>query len=111
MLAERVLAPGGRLAVVTFHPLEDRIGKRYLRLASGGEGTSRHAPAAQGPAPRFEKPDRPVTAREAELDANPRARSARLRVARRTAAAPVPLSAQDLGAPAPQMDAGRRGRR
>lgn len=109
--AERALAPGGRLAVVTFHSLEDRIVKRYLRLASGGEGTSRHAPAAIGPAPRFEKPERPVTAGEAELDANPRARSARLRVARRTGAPAVPISPQDLGAPAPEQYPKRRGRR
>lgn len=87
--AERVLAPGGRLAVVTFHSLEDRIVKRFLRARSGGEpGGSRHLPqAAPGRTPSFETPARAVRPGEAELARNPRARSATLRVARRTAAA------------------------
>lgn len=87
--AERVLAPGGRLAVVTFHSLEDRMVKRFLRARSGGEPQgSRHLPqAVRGPAPSFETPARAVRAGEAELARNPRARSATLRVARRTAAA------------------------
>ena len=87
--AERVLAPGGRLAVVTFHSLEDRIVKRFLRARSGGEpGGSRHLPqAAPGRPASFETPARAVRPGEAELARNPRARSATLRVARRTAAA------------------------
>lgn len=87
--AERVLAPGGRLAVVTFHSLEDRMVKRFLRARSGGEpGGSRHLPqAAPARTPSFETPARAVRAGEAELARNPRARSATLRVARRTAAA------------------------
>ena len=87
--AERVLAPGGRLAVVTFHSLEDRMVKRFLRARSGGEPQgSRHLPhTVRGPAPSFETPARAVRAGEAELARNPRARSATLRVARRTAAA------------------------
>lgn len=87
--AERVLAPGGRLAVVTFHSLEDRMVKRFLRARSGGEPQgSRHLPqTVRGPAPSFETPTRAVRAGEAELQRNPRARSATLRVARRTAAA------------------------
>lgn len=87
--AERVLAPGGRLAVVTFHSLEDRMVKRFLRARSGGEPQgSRHLPqAAPGRSPSFETPARAVRAGEAELARNPRARSATLRVARRTAAA------------------------
>lgn len=88
--AEQVLAPGGRLAVVTFHSLEDRIVKRFLKSRSGSSPAgSRHLPAANEtdvPAPTFEAVARPVRASAAELDANPRARSATLRAARRTAA-------------------------
>jgi 16S rRNA (cytosine1402-N4)-methyltransferase len=87
--AEQVLRPGGRLAVVTFHSLEDRIVKRFLKSRSGSQaGGSRHRPAANeaGPAPTFETVARPVRASEAEVRANPRARSATLRAARRTAA-------------------------
>ncbi|MBR0551123.1 16S rRNA (cytosine(1402)-N(4))-methyltransferase RsmH [Stakelama marina] len=88
--AERVLKPGGRLAVVTFHSLEDRLVKRFLRERSGSEPAgSRHLPVkADAVAPSFEKPARAVRAGEAEIARNPRARSATLRVARRTAAAP-----------------------
>ena len=87
--AERVLKPGGRLAVVTFHSLEDRLVKRFLRERSGSEPAgSRHRPMA-GPRaePSFETPAKAVRPGEAELARNPRARSATLRVARRTAAA------------------------
>ena len=87
--AERVLKPGGRLAVVTFHSLEDRLVKRFLRERSGSEPAgSRHRPAT-GPvaAPSFEPPAKAVRAGEEEVARNPRARSATLRVARRTAAA------------------------
>ena len=88
--AERVLSPGGRLAVVTFHSLEDRIVKRFLKARSGATPAgSRHRPAvneADAPAPTFEAVARPVRAGAAELDTNPRARSATLRAARRTAA-------------------------
>ena len=84
--AERSLRPGGRLAVVTFHSLEDRIVKRFLRIRSGAEPAgSRHRPmAASGPAPSFEQVAKPVSPSEAELARNPRARSARLRTAVRT---------------------------
>jgi 16S rRNA (cytosine1402-N4)-methyltransferase len=87
--AERVLLPGGRLAVVTFHSLEDRIVKRFLKERSGAlPSGSRHRPAANeaGPAPTFEAVAKAVRPGAAELDANPRARSATLRAARRTAA-------------------------
>ena len=86
--AEAVLAPGGRLAVVTFHSLEDRIVKRFLRERSGSEPSgSRHVPqVTTARAPTFEGVARPVRAGEAELARNPRARSATLRAARRTAA-------------------------
>ena len=84
--AERVLRPGGRLAVVTFHSLEDRIVKRFLKGRSGSiPGGSRHRPmAVVGPTPSFENVAKPVSASDAELATNPRARSARLRTAVRT---------------------------
>ena len=87
--AERVLLPGGRLAVVTFHSLEDRIVKRFLKARSGAmPAGSRHLPAAPDsrPAPTFEAVGKAVRPGTAELAANPRARSATLRAARRTAA-------------------------
>ena len=90
--AESVLAPGGRLAVVTFHSLEDRIVKRFLRERSGGTPAgSRHRPAAAAAsAPTFETPAKAVKASDDEIARNPRARSATLRVARRTDAAAWP---------------------
>ena len=86
--AETLLEAGGRLAVVTFHSLEDRIVKQFLRNRSGGEGAgSRHLPQrAAGPAPTFAKPAKAVRPGEAELARNPRARSATLRSAVRTSA-------------------------
>ena len=97
--AERVLKPGGRLAVVSFHSLEDRIVKRFLRQRSGATPAgSRHRPDAahDAPAPSFEAVARPVRAGDAEIDSNPRARSATLRVARRTNAAPWPRTQKGL---------------
>lgn len=84
--AERALRPGGRLAVVTFHSLEDRIVKRFFRERSGGTPAgSRHRPVQQDPRePTFERVAKPVSPTERELAANPRARSARLRSAVRT---------------------------
>jgi len=87
--AEQVLKPGGRLAVVTFHSLEDRLVKRFLKERSGDvPAGSRHLPerAPDRPKPSFEAVAKPVRAGETEIAANPRARSATLRVARRTAA-------------------------
>ncbi len=85
--AERILGEGGRLAVVSFHSLEDRAVKRFLRARAGGEGVSRHAPARAERAASFRLVTRkPVAPSAAEARANPRARSARLRVAERTAA-------------------------
>jgi 16S rRNA (cytosine1402-N4)-methyltransferase len=86
--AERTLKPGGRLAVVTFHSLEDRIVKRFFRERSGGNPAgSRHRPALVDPKePTFERIAKPVSPTERELAANPRARSARLRSGVRTSA-------------------------
>ncbi len=98
--AERVLAPGGRLAVVTFHSLEDRVVKRYFQFASAEAAQgSRHAPAAVAVPARFERPAKPVVAGPEEVARNPRARSARLRCARRTAARPVAADPAQLGVP------------
>jgi 16S rRNA (cytosine1402-N4)-methyltransferase len=83
--AERVLKPGGRLAVVSFHSLEDRIVKNFLVERGKAGGGSRHRPELAQPAPSFALlTKRPVTPDEAEISANPRARSAKLRAAERT---------------------------
>ena len=86
--AEALLEEGGRLAIVSFHSLEDRIVKQFLRNRSGGDGGgSRHMPEkASGSAPTFAKPAKAVRPGEAELARNPRARSATVRGAGRTAA-------------------------
>jgi 16S rRNA (cytosine1402-N4)-methyltransferase len=85
--AETMLKPGGRLAVVSFHSLEDRQVKAFLAARSGtGAGTSRHAPAdlRRRHVPSFRLIGRRATrASEAEIQRNPRARSARLRTAER----------------------------
>ncbi len=97
--AERLLAPGGRLCVVTFHSLEDRIVKRFLHQRSGRIARpSRHAPSAEELEPSFEDLARGgITADEAETTGNPRARSARLRAGLRTNAAPHPFVLEDFG--------------
>ncbi|MER8438266.1 16S rRNA (cytosine(1402)-N(4))-methyltransferase RsmH [Mesorhizobium sp. M1312] len=86
--AERVLKPGGRLAVVTFHSLEDRIVKRFIADRADAATGSRHLPEAQARTATFKKVGSGVTPNEAEISANPRARSARLRAAIRTDAPP-----------------------
>jgi 16S rRNA (cytosine1402-N4)-methyltransferase len=85
--AERALKPGGRLAVVTFHSLEDRLVKNFLRTRSGNEPAgSRHMPMrADGPKPTFDRVAKPVRASDDEIARNPRSRSATLRSAHRTA--------------------------
>jgi 16S rRNA (cytosine1402-N4)-methyltransferase len=83
--AERVLKPGGRLVVVSFHSLEDRIVKNFLADRGKAAGGSRHLPEVAQAAPSFQiLTKRPVTADEREISANPRARSAKLRAAERT---------------------------
>ncbi|MBO9499302.1 MAG: 16S rRNA (cytosine(1402)-N(4))-methyltransferase RsmH [Novosphingobium sp.] len=85
---ETLLKEGGRLAVVSFHSLEDRIVKRFLRDASGGAGQgSRHLPVANDAAQAtFADLSKAIRPSAAELDRNPRARSATLRAATRTGA-------------------------
>jgi 16S rRNA (cytosine1402-N4)-methyltransferase len=105
--SERILKPGGRLAIVSFHSLEDRIVKRFLTLRSGkAPAGSRHLPAqsikSNESSYRVMNP-RPLTSSHEEIAANPRARSARLRAAERTAApAWPPEDLQVLGVPEPE---------
>jgi 16S rRNA (cytosine1402-N4)-methyltransferase len=83
--AERVLKPGGRLVVVSFHSLEDRIVKNFFAERGKTGGGSRHLPEVAQSAPSFRiLTKRPVTAGDDEVRANPRARSAKLRAAERT---------------------------
>lgn len=86
--AERALKPGGRIAIVSFHSLEDRIVKRFFKSRSGADaGASRHRPeVGAGPQPTFASVAKARRAGEAEVARNPRARSATLRSAVRTAA-------------------------
>jgi 16S rRNA (cytosine1402-N4)-methyltransferase len=101
--AERLLRAGGRLAVVTFHSLEDRIAKRFLASRSAPPPrASRHLPEAPGEilAPSFQLLNRrPIEPSKGEIARNPRARSARLRAALRTAAPAHPLDLAALGVP------------
>jgi 16S rRNA (cytosine1402-N4)-methyltransferase len=88
LAAERLLGEGGRLAVVSFHSLEDRIVKRFLAERSQAPAVSRHLPDVASAAPTFALARRgAVEPGEAEIAANARARSARLRFAVRTGAA------------------------
>jgi 16S rRNA (cytosine1402-N4)-methyltransferase len=88
--AERILAPGGRLVVIAFHSLEDRIVKTFLAARSKTAGGSRHLPEARQPAPTFRLlVRRPIVPDAREVAANPRARSAKLRAAERSEALPV----------------------
>jgi len=96
--AERLLSQGGRLAVVSFHSLEDRIVKRFLDPEKGGPVQSRHLPQRVGAALRWQA-RKAVRAGDAELARNPRARSATLRGAVRTAEPARPFSTEGLALP------------
>jgi 16S rRNA (cytosine1402-N4)-methyltransferase len=109
--AERILKPGGRLAVVSFHSLEDRIVKTFFaergRLAQG----SRHQPETQGPEPTFTLvTKKPLVADETEIESNPRARSAKLRAAERTSAPPRNVPFDELLPRLPSLSEVMRGR-
>lgn len=97
--AERALKPGGRLAVVSFHSLEDRVVKRFLQHRAGTGGGSRHAPVAKTGAATFRPLGKAIAADAGEVARNPRARSARLRVAERTEAPPAAADRTGLGLP------------
>ena len=98
--AERALKPGGLLAVVTFHSVEDRITKRFMAERAGQSGNgNRYAPVVNTLAPTFEVLARKIGADAQELEENPRSRSARLRVARRTDAPARGVDPVSLGVP------------
>ncbi|RWR31577.1 16S rRNA (cytosine(1402)-N(4))-methyltransferase RsmH [Sinirhodobacter populi] len=107
--AERALKPGGKLAVVTFHSLEDRVVKRFFQERSGRAAAgSRYAPEQAHVAPAFDLLTRkPTGPDDDELAENPRARSALLRVAIRTDAPAGRADRATLGLPALVSDTGR----
>ena len=109
--AERVLKPAGRLVVVSFHSLEDRIVKTFLTERSRAPAASRHQPEIVAAPPSFRVLTRkPEIADEAEIAANPRARSAKLRAAERTDAAARSASVEDLLPRLPSLADVMRGR-
>lgn len=101
MAAERALKPGGQLAVVTFHSVEDRMVKRFLQARGGGmANANRYAPATAEIEAAFRVEKRKAIGPDAqELDENPRSRSAKLRVAIRTDVPAVDVDPADLGMP------------
>ncbi|WP_022707682.1 16S rRNA (cytosine(1402)-N(4))-methyltransferase RsmH [Paracoccus zeaxanthinifaciens] len=107
--AERALKPGGKLAVVSFHSLEDRIVKRFMQArADTGGGGNRYAPVQQERQPAFTLPTRRAIGPDPEeLDLNPRSRSALLRVAIRTDAPAGDVDARSLAMPSLPGQEGR----
>ncbi len=101
MAAERALKPGGKLAVVTFHSVEDRMVKRFLTARAGAGGNAnRFAPEIEQAPPQFEIKSRKAIGPDAlELSENPRSRSAKLRVAVRTDAPAGSIDARAIGMP------------
>ena len=97
--SERLLVEGGRLAVVTFHSLEDRIVKRFLDPDKGGPAQSRHLPQAVAEDRRWVGVAKAVKPSASEVTRNPRARSAILRAAHRSVAAARPVNFAGLGVP------------
>nr|WP_073130523.1 16S rRNA (cytosine(1402)-N(4))-methyltransferase RsmH [Palleronia salina] len=103
--AERALAPGGWLAVVSFHSLEDRVVKRFFQDRSGGGGNAnRYAPVTESAPPAFTGVTKGIAADADEIAQNPRARSARLRMAQRTDAPAAPADRARLGLPRIDME-------
>lgn len=101
MAAERALKPGGQLAVVSFHSIEDRMVKRFLSARAGQGGrANRYAPETEEAAPQFTlKSRKAIGPDDEELAENPRSRSAKLRVAIRTDAPAGEVDAQTIGTP------------
>jgi 16S rRNA (cytosine1402-N4)-methyltransferase len=109
--AEQVLKPNGRIVVVAFHSLEDRIVKTFLTERSRAPAGSRHRPEVKSDAPTFHVlTRRPETPDEAEIAANPRARSAKLRAAERTGAAARLANIEELLPRLPSLADVMRGR-
>jgi 16S rRNA (cytosine1402-N4)-methyltransferase len=110
--AERALKPSGRLVVVAFHSLEDRIVKTFLAARSRAPAGSRHRPELAAPPPTFRVlTQRPQTPEPSELADNPRARSAKLRAAERTDAPSRSAAVEDLLPRLPSLADVTRGRR
>lgn len=109
MAAERALRPGGQLAVVTFHSVEDRMVKRFLQARGGMQANAnRYAPETTQTAAAFRIDKRKaIGPDDAELAVNPRSRSAKLRVAIRTDAPAAPIDPADLGMPMMRSKGGR----
>ena len=101
MAAERALKPGGQLAVVTFHSVEDRMVKRFLQARSGGmANANRYVPETIQDIAAFKvKKRKAIIATADELAENPRSRSAKLRVATRTDALAADIDPEKLGMP------------
>ncbi|WP_435231459.1 16S rRNA (cytosine(1402)-N(4))-methyltransferase RsmH [Pseudopelagicola sp. nBUS_20] len=101
MAAERALRPEGFLAVVTFHSIEDRMVKRFMQARAGRKGNAnRYAPDVAREVPAFNLITRKALGPdEKEVFGNPRARSAKLRIARRTDAPAGQISGSDIGMP------------
>jgi 16S rRNA (cytosine1402-N4)-methyltransferase len=101
MAAERALRPGGKLAVVTFHSVEDRMVKRFLQARSGGAANAnRYAPETAQVVPAFRLDTKKAIGPTAdEVKQNPRARSARLRIGTRTDAPAGEVKPKDIGMP------------
>jgi 16S rRNA (cytosine1402-N4)-methyltransferase len=97
--SERLLVEGGRLAVVTFHSLEDRMVKRFFDPEKGGPTQSRHLPQTAPQAVRWTNVPKAVKAGGAELERNPRSRSATLRCGQRTSAPARRVTDSRLGVP------------
>lgn len=97
--AERALKAGGWLAVVSFHSLEDRVVKRFFQARGARSGGNRYQPEVAAEAARFEARNKAIPPSAAEVARNPRARSAKLRVGRRTSAPAGPVDRTALGLP------------
>ncbi len=101
LAAERALRPGGLLAVVTFHSVEDRMVKRFFQSRAGKTGrANRYAPEAEDTPSQFTLVTRKaISPDDRELEENPRARSARLRIGRRTDAPATPIDPKEISMP------------
>lgn len=105
--AEKALKPEGWLAVVSFHSLEDRVVKRFFQARAAKGGSNRYAPEVEKDPAAFDRIAKPVAPSEAELSCNPRSRSARLRMGRRTSTAAGKADRRALGLPALALESQR----